>query len=46
MDTHVSINAQKLCCKRVTIAGFLSTLRPPPKIGEIESVICQQSAIK
>ena len=28
MDTHVSINAQKLCCKRLTIAGFLSTLRP------------------
>ena len=28
MDTHVSINALKLCCKRLTIAGFLSTLRP------------------
>ena len=27
MGTHVSINAQKLCCKLLTIAGFLSTPR-------------------
>ena len=27
MGTHVSINAQELCCKLLTIAGFPSTLR-------------------
>ena len=38
MGTHVSINAQKLCCKLLTIAGFPSTLR-----SSIESEMCQQA---
>ena len=47
MVTHVSINAQKLCCKLLTVAGFPSVLFALPKTGEIESKMCQQSrAIK
>ena len=37
MGTHVSINAQKLCCKLLPIAGFLSTSSLHLKQGKLKA---------